>query len=202
VDGEIDVATWKGLLSDYFRNNRLVGEYLGAPSIKGVTAPAQHANAETGVREYVPYSIQAGDGVRVSLSFDARLSGVTERTAFSPDVLALDGERVSVVEMEAIELKKALAKRRTPLHISSEGLMKYWDGYANLPLVLHGKTSTKEDLYETLDAIETLVRAWHQQELDLVVSHHVVFPVQGKDALISVYGHVADLANWFFQCIC
>jgi hypothetical protein len=197
VDGKIDVATWKGLLSDYFRNNRLVGEYLGAPSIKGVTAPAQRANAETGVREYVPYSIQAGDGVRVSLSFDARLSGVTERMAFSPEVLALEGERASVVEMEAIELKKALAKRRTPLHISSEGLMKYGDGYANLPLVLHGQTSTEEDLYETLDAIETLVRAWHQQEFDLVVSHHVVFPVQGKDALISVYGHVADLANWF-----
>jgi hypothetical protein len=75
--------------------------------------------------------------------------------------------------------------------------VKYEDGYANLPLVLHGKTSTEEDLYETLDAIEPLVRAWHQQELDLVVSHCVIFPVQGKDALISVYGHVADLVNWF-----
>ena len=43
LDGVIAVPEWKALLSDYFRDNRMVGEYLGAPAEDAVGAPVDVA---------------------------------------------------------------------------------------------------------------------------------------------------------------
>ncbi len=202
VDGVIDIQTWKRLLSDYFKDNRLVGEYLGAESSEEAEYPTRSTKSSVASERYVPYSINRGDGVRVSLCFDPRSSGVEERTLFAPEILAFDNERLRVVEMEAIELKKVLEKRGAHLHVPEVNLMKYEDGYANLPPILHGGAVVEKDLRGTLDAIGTLVRAWDQQGLDMVVSYSVTFPVEGKEATISVFGHVADLQAWFSDPLC
>jgi hypothetical protein len=203
VDRSIDVPTWKGLLSDYFRDNRLVGEYLGAQGSKEEAAYLTPSTGASVASEgYAPYSINRGGGLRISLSFDPRPSGTEERTLFTPETLAFGDERISVIDMEAIELKKALEKRGASLRMPGANLMKYEDGYVNLPLILHGGDAAEEDLHETLDAIQMLVRTWHRQELDIVVSYSMVFPVDGKEAIVSVYGHVADLTDWFSTPLC
>jgi hypothetical protein len=203
VDGDIDIPTWKGLLSDYFRDNRLVGEYLGAQSSK---EEAAYLNRSTGAsvtsEGYVPYSINRGDGLRLSLSFDPRPSGTEERTLFAPETLTFGDERVPVIDIEAVELKKAVEKRGASLRMPKVDLMKYEDGYVNLPLILHGGDAAEEDLRETLDAIQTLVRTWDRQKLDIVASYSVAFPVEGKEAIVSVFGHVSDLADWFSTPLC
>jgi hypothetical protein len=76
---------------------------------------------------------------------------------FAPETLAFGDERISVVDMEAVELKKALEKRGASLRMPEADLMKYEDGYVNLPLILHGGDAVEEDLRVTLDAIEKLV---------------------------------------------
>ncbi len=82
IDGVIDTAAWKALLTDYFRDNQLVGEYLGATpegfrdSLAAIDLPVVEPRQETVdetltpmLQEYVPYSMSKGSGVRLALSF-------------------------------------------------------------------------------------------------------------------------------------
>lgn len=202
IDGIIDVQTWKSLLSDYFKDNRLVGEYLGAGCSEEAEYLTRRTQSGAASERYVPYSVNRGDGLRVSLCFAPRSRGVEERTLLAPEMVAFNNERSRVIEMEAIELKKALEKRGAHLRMPEFDLMKYEDGYTNLPPILHGGACVEEELRGTLDAIGTLVRAWDQQGLDMVVSCSVTFPVEGKEATVSVYGHVRDLRAWFSEPLC
>lgn len=70
IDGNIPIATWKRLLSDYFRDNHLVGEYLGAPpgARFGPIPPATKREPD----EKDPpasFRLARGSGIRAGLSF-------------------------------------------------------------------------------------------------------------------------------------
>lgn len=64
VDGELSIKTWKKLISDYFRDNMLVGEYLGANS--DFSEKLKHfipANSRESVKcKFVPFAFQSEGG--------------------------------------------------------------------------------------------------------------------------------------------
>ncbi len=199
IDGVIAIPVWKRLLSDYFRDNHLIGEYLGAPAEeKRAPYADRSAEAQPLLTEYVPYSMTDGMGIRVALSYHPCVAGNTvERRAVSLDTLSSEDEHISFVESDAIELKKALERLNASLSIA-EGIsfLNCKDFYANLPLILHSEATLPESLYTTLDAIRMLVQAWNRKGFDKVVSYSVGFPVQDRECRISVLGHIADLEEW------
>ena len=140
LDSAITVEQWKALLNDYYRDNRLVGEYLGAepePFLLG--SPDQYAGetpveltdgqtgtvddaAEFDVTSLVPHAMDAGSGIRLAFSYcDNYQNGdfVPEiREAKGPEperrVIPFNyvgGEQVqAVVESATVELQKALVR--------------------------------------------------------------------------------------------
>jgi hypothetical protein len=209
VDGTIAIPDWKGLLSDYFRDNHLVGEYLGAPheeiepTVQDLNGAAEGDDGSTKrdvVSSLVPYSMAAGGGVRVVPSCsEPRVEYSPGRSIIPLDRFTIDGVAVPIVEADAIELRKALTRQGETLTIS-EGIGFLWckDFYTNLPLIFHNGDGDElsQSLRATLDAMRTLVAAWNRNEYDLVAAINVGFLLGGREVRLSVFGHATDLAGW------
>ena len=200
VDGVMSVPVWKRLLSDYFRDNYLVGEYLRAQTEEEIWMQANQDDAPGSLfEEYIPYFMAQGMGVRVALSYQScDGESIAERRIICLDRIS-DGEVThAYIESDALELKKALSRLGSSLHIPTEvNLVSFKDFYVNLPLVVHSQSILPGGLYRTIDAIKMLVNAWNHSGHDRVVSYRVGFPVENdKEAWISVLGHTTDLAKW------
>lgn len=201
IDGVIDIRTWKRLLSDHFRDNYLVGEYLGAKDPYLDEMWATHDTATRSLsEEYAPYSMTTGMGVRIALSYHPRSVGNNdERVVVSFDRISPDMTKTySYVESGALELKKALIKLGGNLHISNDiQQVSFRDFYVNLPLVFHSSSILPDGVHRTIDAIKMLVLAWKKRSHNWVIGYNLAFPVgDDREARISVLGHVDDLDEW------
>lgn len=204
IDGDIPIHLWKSLLSDYFRDNRLVGEYLGAPS-DDVAVPSAEVSVELDpVTKYVPYSMRAGTGVRVALSFHPDENPTTsERAVLSFDSLLIGETRSDYVEAWVVELAKAVFRSGGSLKIPPDLLLvSRRDSYVNLPLITHSIEGVSESIEKTLAGIRLLLDAFNRRRNDLVLSYTIAFPVDGKEVRMSVLGHAGDLENWLSNPLC
>lgn len=195
-DSPISIVSFKQLLSDHFRDNMLVGEYLGATqeSMEGFdwTDESRHQS------HLFPYSFDRGEGLQIAIS----LNPAPTTTPASREVVPLDrfiheSGNHEYVHSEIVELRKALRRRGADLEIPSSSLVvTRKDLYKSLPLIIHPPDTTDEDMEVTFQAIEDLVDAWNRRRFDLVATFSLGFIVGEHELRISVMGHCDDLARW------
>ena len=201
VDGSIDIASWKRLISDHYRDNYLVGEYFGAEGESlHKQDEIQSGQEKSLVEEFVPFSMNKGMGIRVALAYSN-----LENFQIEHEISIIPLDRISdgddgqpYIEVEAIELQKALRKRDVHLHIADEvQLVSFRDLYVNLPLVFCRKQNPANEIQHLITAIKTLVAAWQKTGYDWVICYKIGFPIDDeRAAIVSVLGHVEDLARW------
>jgi hypothetical protein len=200
VDGQLDVPVWKELLSDYFRDNHLVGEYFGGESEEVTTISVEEDTEPTeSVATYVPYSLHEGQGPRVAVSWHPREDTKDERAVVILDHLETDeGERFSIAEIDVVELQKIFWREGEDLLIPpNTTFVSSKDFYTNLPLIRHGGDDVTESLRGTTRAIAVLTNAWVARGYDKVASFSIGVPVDHRELRVSVMGHVVDLSRWF-----
>jgi hypothetical protein len=198
LDGDIRVSEWKAALSNYFRGNPLVGEYLGAsPEPKGETK--DDVTPENGAASvHAPGWMPSGAGVRVVLSFHP----IEPERQDGTSVVALDwvgseAEKSPMVEWVTIELRKAVERLGGTLHLDAElRLIKYADCYVNLPLIAHTGSGAYAAMALTVDAIRSLAAGWAARGVDFAVSYAVEFEAGDRMVRVAAMGHVSDLAVW------
>ncbi len=198
LDGIVPLSLWKSLLSDYFRDNRLVGEYFGATEECEYTFSSE---PETQIQKMVPYSMRLGDGVRVALSFhDYKNDAQAERSVVCLDSFTLQTGVVKFVESWILELEKALSRMGESLSISDEiQFLTCKDFYINFPLILHKKDSEPGNVLKTIEAFRLLIPTLRARGYDQVASYTVAFAIEDKEARVSVLGHINDLEAWLSE---
>jgi hypothetical protein len=207
VDDSIDIPIWKRLLSDYYRDNYLIGEYLGADD-EYITQrnEIQSTRKKTLSERYVPYSMEKNTGVRVVLSYSdlSNFEGVHNLQAIPLDKISDGVHEQSYVESDALELKKALQRKGLELHIPDEiQYLNFRDLYVNFPLIFLSKSSLPNSLHQMLAAIKEIVTVWQNKGQDRVVCYKIGFPVDDdRAAIISVLGQVDDLGKWLSSSLC
>jgi hypothetical protein len=198
-DGVVEVAPWKRLLSDYFRDNYLVGMYLGA------TNPFDEPHLElpgiSSREELVPYSMTPGIGIRVAVSYQASTNKkppYIERSILPMDSISDGSETRQYIESYGIELRKILHRLGASLDIPENmQIVTFRDLYANLPLIYHHRDHLSDSLHQTVKAIKLLVESWREKDIDIVLSFKLGFPINEEvDVYLSFLGHVADIATW------
>jgi hypothetical protein len=201
LDNPLPISDWKSLLSNYFRDNHLVAEYLGAtpekPNVPNINDDDKKLIPPV-LSSFVPYSMSAGAGVRISISYHIVPGGEHKsRKMVSLDKLvSLNGE-IEIIESCALELRKAF--ERLGIAVPDTPEIRYLnckDFYSNLPLIVHGNTILPEELDKTLSAIKLLIGAWKEEGYNRVVGYSIEFPAGQKQVLVSVLGHVNDLYDW------
>ena len=198
TDDKISIAEWKRLISDYFRDNFLVGEYFGAEKLdKSIWAKKQDASLQD---QYIPYSITPKMGIRMALSIHPRTDAANSsiRIIQPLDVITDGQNEYPYVEAITLELKKALQRVTTDM-VFPTGIrfVSFKDFYINLPLIYHPENDLKESIKQTLDAIWMLFNALQLKGTNWVISYNIAFPLdKEREIRISTFGHIEALIKW------
>jgi hypothetical protein len=199
IDDTIPISEWKRLLSDYFRDNFLVGEYLGAEKLDKSIWGAKEQDVSL-FNQYAPFSITPDMGIRLTLSIHPRTEDANSSVrVVKPFDIITDGlTEHPYVETFTLELKKALSRSGANLVIpEGTGFVSFKDFYINLPMVYHPEDGTQQSIKQSLRAITTLVNALRAKEKDWILSYNIAFPLdKDREVRISTLGHIDVLAKW------
>jgi len=201
VDQEIDVPTWKALISDYFRDNHLVGEYLGGKE-EGDQLTRPHTvtldSQEASITDFAPCTMAQGDGVRISVSYHPKSESLTGERIFTPteEITLAEGKR-SYVEACTIDLIKLLRRRGHIAELPSDAVcVAFEDLVFGFPLIVHCGSHAAEDAQHTVDAIAEFTAALVRHKQDRMLGFHIGIRLADRDVIFSCAGHINDLDQW------
>lgn len=203
LDGKIAIELWKKLLSEYFRDNPLMGEYLGGKepvteeALSTISrSPSSGERENALIRRYVPFSIDKGRGPRIALSYlpVPDIPSGTQRIVMPIDSYQVDEQHTPYVSTDAIEIVKVLRRAGHTIELPRNiGFIDYVDRYIDLPIIFH---SGRDAVDATLSEMARLVQHWNGDDADRVLSFKVGFPLGDLGTVVSVFGHVGDVSDW------
>jgi hypothetical protein len=196
VDGQIPLNTWKGLVHHHFRDNSLIGEYLGGPPAQDPWVSGTTTNREPGsVLEYIPYSIRSNDGLRLALSYHSpQQVPEGERTICPTRFVTIKEQEIPWFDIDFLEVKKALGRVGVALKFPEPvRLLVLEDRYHEFPIIVH---RSKDAADATLAAYKTLFSEWRKKQADVVFAFGIGVIEEDQIVTVSVLGHMDDLVEW------
>jgi hypothetical protein len=186
-DAPLDVVTWKGLLSAYYRDNQQVGEYLGGRDALGASRPDASSRVEYAETD-LPARLSLA-GPRVMMSFRPPPATGAERTVVP--LKALDDGDVPVVEFPTVELVKRMRDAGHQVAFDpGTALIVTEDPGFNLPLVWHRSSDL---VPATIEAIRVMCLCMLERGESAQVSLAVGFPLAEAGLIVSIVGTSTDL---------
>jgi hypothetical protein len=200
VDGPLRVSTWKELITHYYRDNMLIGEYFGGVD-KRTEVPMAPERTEP-VDEWidVPTSMQRGDGICIHVCYLDQPEEPREPLEIQIlDWLERGSERYDYVESDSFDLIKVL--RRSGLTVAMRDnvtRLVFEDRVVNFPLLVLAGKDAPELATKILTAIGELCNTWVRvrRNADRLVSFSLRMDAGDRDVLLSVAGHIADVCTW------
>lgn len=203
VDGPLDVPVWKELIAHYYRDNHLVGEYFGGKDESEHIRPHSISSTTyaTPLAQYVPCNMEAGQGIRISVSYHPRIEEpVVGRIIQTFDFLTHDSTKYNYIEADTIEVIKMLHRMNEQIDLPDDIVrIAFEDKVLNLSLILHLGPDSVLLAVKTQTAIAQLCKAWINHGDDRIVSYNIGIQYSDRDVYFSVAGHVLDLNVWH-QC--
>jgi hypothetical protein len=201
VDHELDVATWKALISDYFRDNHLVGEYLGGKEEDDeLTRPRTITlnSPDASVIDFAPCTMSEGDGVRISISYHEEANSLGgERVLVPTEEITLSEGKRSYIEACTIDLVKLLRRHGHAAELPSDAVVvAFEDLVFGLPLIAHCGPDASRDVQHTIDAISEYTTALVRRQQNRMLGFHIGVRFADRDVIFSFAGHVNDLQKW------
>ena len=201
IDGEIQISVWKELLNDYFRDNRLVGEYLGAVEDNDHNTPRELITTtySTSLSKYVPCDMQPTEGIRISVSYHEKSHNENDSISFIPtDYFTNENNRRYYIEYDSTEVAKLLRRNGYEVVVPEDVmLIAFEDMLLNFPLVHHAGENSVGLAQATQDVFLSLLTVWSDKKDDRVISFTMSVAYDDKDVYFSYAGHVNDLLIWF-----
>lgn len=201
LDGEITISEWKELISHFYRDNNLVGEYFGGidQSKGGQPESLEKEDGKVALSEYSPGHMQKGEGVRVALSYNSITSqGRNGREIRSTHSLINSKEKNKYIESDTLEIIKRLRERGESLSIPpNTKILAYEDMVTNFPLILHRGQKAVNDANDTLEIILELCDLWNNKNHDRTITFNIAVEYESKEAVFSFAGHVDDILKLF-----
>jgi hypothetical protein len=200
IDGQLEVPQWKDLVTHYFKDNHLVGEYLGGKEEPDRRNPhsVQPAINTIPLVNYIPSSMKPGQGLKMSISYQSKENiGNGDRTIISYDHLYCNNDDYRYIEGDTIEIIKLLRRMGEQIELSKDRvLIGFNDRVLNLPLILHNGSQSVILAEKTREALSQLCKAWTTRKDDRIISCNIGIQYQEKNIYFSFAGHVTDLSKW------
>jgi len=200
IDGNIGISNWKSLISDYFRDNYLIGEYFGLERPSFSSQQSNSTITQTLVDEYMPYLLNSEDGVLVSMRFlqdELENSDVTyTHKLFSRLTLnAPNGITYSVMENFGVELYKVIKLNGGKVNfISPDKYVKFKDKYLNLPTIFHSPNFLAQNIEISIGAIGIIAK--HLDETKKITFSFGI-PFENGTLLISFMACSSEITKFF-----
>lgn len=201
IDGEIQIHIWKELLNDYFRDNRLIGEYLGAEDDNEYNTPRELITTtySSPLSKYIPCNMKSNEGIRISVSYHEKTHHDNNGISFIPaDSITNENGRFYYIEYDSIEVAKLLRRNGYEVVLPDDAmLIAFEDMLLNFPRIHHAGEKSVNLSQATMDVFLSLFSAWSNKRDDRVISFTISVEYEDKDVYFSFGGHVNDLLIWF-----
>lgn len=196
----IPVQIWKALLTHYYRDNSLVGEYLKAYTEEAETPTAEVISTPEPLDVVVPVRMEPGDGVRVSVCYDCAMRSEIKGRELVPTGCHGEDEANArpYVEADTLEVVKMLRRRGLDLEQPPDlAWLSIGDRTLNLPLIRHYGPEAYSLTIETLKVLAEFVNAESRSGAGgRLVAYSVELPYEDRTLRYSVAGNVGDLCRW------
>ncbi|MBR3242722.1 MAG: hypothetical protein IKF90_08510 [Parasporobacterium sp.] len=173
IDGDVPVLIWKKLITQYYRDNHMIGEYLGGkekqqpPEI--IEKKQEDTTAKLSTEHYIPVDLSMDDGIRVFFSMRKPISIGDSNVAILPILNKADNGLPDIyIESFARTFGKMLSRKgliaRMPI---SPELLFYNDMNINLPYLI---CDTRKTMGLVLECINEFCKAWEKDKQDRQLS--------------------------------
>lgn len=201
VDGAISVAKWKELISHYYRDNPLVGEYFGG---KDLVLMEEKQNREKApplspLKKFVPYDLTADSGIQCFLRYEKphpEKSDCDVEVLPASDYSRGEGRRL-FWEVSALTLHKLLKQRQLTVNVPDAGkveIVDFNDFVDNLPIYACKSPAVADAVVASVAEMAAL---WAANGDDRLLSFSLTIPYPKKTVRVSFAGHVACFEKYF-----
>lgn len=199
IDGSIPVNLWKELITHYYRDNMMIGEYFGGKDDKLDYRIQKRNDAEIsqiGVKNFVPCNILRGEGIKIYFSY-APLDVLEERYDIyvrTNSYITLKGQTNKYIESETISLCKLIERKGCKIRIPFCQEINYGDLVYNYPVFA---CRTLVSANTVISAIKEMCEKWQQNGDDRIISFTIMVPYEKRTGLFRFLGHVDDFNDYY-----
>ncbi|GEM_PF-736999 len=205
IDGKFPLADWKLLLHHYFQGNYLIEEYLSGAKNEPLIEPSFiEEDPKPLLDKLTPVTMDDTDGLRIAVSYltSKKYSANVIGSLFLDGHETYDDQQLkSVVELDVIEIKKALSRFGQNLIIPSDyQFIDYQDGmHWNIPeIVMTDFNKVNIQLPLLLTAVAKVLKAKDRPEQTIAFTFSWPQP-NGLRKIISLLGTSKLMIKWLFD---
>lgn len=198
IDNDIPVSLWKELITHYYRDNMLVGEYFSGQDEKfsKIVLEDQAEDEVVSSEKYIPVDMQQGDGIRLYFQQlpDIHIDEKYEITVKSNDFFVHDGLKKRVMESETITVLKLLNKYGVKVRYPVTARVGHEDMIFNFPTFICRNLTIAGKVQQ---AICELCNIWVENQDDRLISYSIVANLKDVAIKLSFAGHIKDFIEVF-----
>ena len=194
IDGELDIVRWKELITHFYRDNMLVGEYFNGEDEKLIErsiTPSLPQAPVVEIADFIPIHFSEGDGLRLAVK---RAPITSESKTYqiyvrSNAYFQINREKERYYEAEAITLIKLLRRKGFCVRTPIMKCVEYGDVVTNMPIFECDSLSSAQTV---LASFLELCSKWSNNCDNRLAS--ITIKVKYTDWFISfsLAGHVND----------
>lgn len=195
IDGEISLDLWKSLITQYLCSNHSVYDYFGIP--RPFPKPQKEEPKGKKLKDYVPYQIDKGDGIRLFVSYHNIKKYEEKRCFCNYDSIEIGEHQYDSIDFAALEVTKAFRKVGAEIDMPANvKVILIEDHFHTVPQIFHSNSDCQKDVDETLEGIRLLINQHVENYDDEIYSFSLGWNMDNRSVSVSIMGHVIDIKCW------
>lgn len=198
IDNDFSVSLWKELISSFYRENSLIGQYFGGIDEKYEQIKKESAQRNSIVdrsNKFIPVDLNKGDGLRIFFRYSPKIDisdSYDVRIINKDEFICNEEKRVKILEADSITFFKLLIRKGIKLRMPFTTMIEFGDTVTNFPTICCG---TLETIYTVLEAIYDLCNAWNKNGDNRLLSVGIMLNEHDEAVQLSFAGHVSDYVS-------
>lgn len=198
IDGEISVPLWKELITHYYRDNTMIGEYFGGKDEKidyRIQKRKETDLCKTELKDFLPCNIMSGEGIKIYFSYAPKIKINNDYNIYirTNSFLSYENKVNKFIESETISLCKLIRRMGKTVRIPYCKQVSFFDTVYNYPIFECGDLS---DANHIVAAIKQFCELWHTKD-DRIISFTLKIPFENRTGVFKFLGHVNDFFEYY-----
>lgn len=196
MDGKIPIQEWKNLILKFTYGLPSVYEYFGHKRPEVIQSPTEEIPS---IYHYVPYKLDAGDGVRLYVTFfPSMLEKQTTRWFNSCDeVTTIKNQKQKVIEEKVKNVVRYMNSHDAQIILRNDvKYIKTGDNYVNVPIIAHSENNLQQELNKTWCCLRDFIKNETDYDVFMTYSFTLSWNMSGRIFQFGFAGNVQDLAKW------
>ncbi len=200
IDNDFSTTMWKELISSFYRENALIGEYFGGVDEKYEQIKKENDEHNSVVKRPNNFShieLTEGDGARIYFRYTNKFEITEGRDIgiYNKDSLIVrSGEKIKILDADTVTLLKYLKRKGLSLRMPMTSLIDFNDMIFNFPTFCCNNLHVADIV---VAAIKELCQAWARKQDDRLISFGLMVNLADESGHISFAGHVNDFVKLF-----